>query len=91
MQRDQNARFQPGRFDVGWAGSLSGGWVVPSGDGSCVPRCAKPGRGTACRETTAAHRRSARSRTCRGRLGSSICAFRKTICASAKRKTRWRI
>ena len=82
---NQNTLFQPDSFDVGWAGSLSGSCLVPSGNGSGVIRCPQPCRG-ACRETIAAHRRSARSRTCRGRLGSSICDRRKTIVLSAKRR-----
>jgi len=87
---NQNTLFQPDSFDVGWAGSLSGSCLVPSGNGSGVIRCPQPCRG-ACRDTIAAHRRSARSRTCRGRLGSSICDRRKTICALRKTKIRWRI
>jgi len=62
----QNSPFQSGRFEFGWAGLVSGGRLVMSGKGCCVVRRFLAGRRAAWCESTAAHRRSASSRMCRG-------------------------
>ncbi len=36
-QQVQKSRFQSNRLEVGWAGLFSGGCLVLSGEGCCIP------------------------------------------------------